>query len=82
MPSLTFVARDHYRRQDREPSKDTSPVDHPQPTEQSIRLWERTGQPKDLVPITGTGHFLLAGNNPRTQSILKGWRDAHFLVAT
>jgi hypothetical protein len=52
------------------------------PTEQSIRLWERAGQPKDLVLITGTDHFPLAGNNPRTQSILKGWLDTHFPVAT
>ena len=52
------------------------------PTEQSIRLWENAGQPKDLVLITGTDHFPLAGNNSRTQSILKGWLDVHFPVAS
>jgi hypothetical protein len=57
-------------------------VDHPQPTEQSIRLWERAGQPKDLVLIAGTDHFPFAGNNPRTQSIMKGWLDVHFPAAT
>ena len=50
------------------------------PTEQSIRLWERAGQPKDLVLITGTGHFPLAGNATRTRSLLKGWLDVHFPV--
>ena len=52
------------------------------PTEQSIRLWERAGQPKELVLITGTDHFPLAGNNTRTQSILRGWLDAHFPLAS
>ena len=51
------------------------------PTEQSIRMWERAGQPKDLVLITGTDHFPLAGNNKRTRDILKGWLDVHFPVA-
>jgi alpha/beta superfamily hydrolase len=48
------------------------------PTEQSIRLWEKAGQPKDLVLITGTDHFPLAGNNARTKGLLKGWLDVHF----
>jgi alpha/beta superfamily hydrolase len=48
------------------------------PTEQSIRMWELAGQPKDLVLITGTDHFPLAGNNRRTKDIVKGWLDKHF----
>lgn len=48
------------------------------PTEQSIRMWELAGQPKDLVLITGTDHFPLAGNNKRTKDIVKGWLDKHF----
>jgi len=48
------------------------------PTEQSIRMWERAGQPKDLVLITGTDHFPLAGDNARTRTILKGWLDRWF----
>ncbi|MEJ0070497.1 MAG: alpha/beta hydrolase [Pseudomonadota bacterium] len=47
------------------------------PTEQSIRLWELAGQPKDLVLITGTDHFPLAGNAKRTKDIVKGWLDKH-----
>ena len=48
------------------------------PTEQSIRLWEKAGQPKDLVLITGTDHFPLAGDNTRTKALLKGWLDVYF----
>ena len=48
------------------------------PTEQSIRMWELAGQPKDLVLITGTDHFPLAGDNRRTKDIVKGWLDRHF----
>jgi uncharacterized protein len=48
------------------------------PTEQSIRMWELAGQPKDLVLITGTDHFPLAGDNRRTKDIVKGWLDKHF----
>ena len=48
------------------------------PTEQSLRLWEKAGQPKDLVLITGTDHFPLAGNNQRTKDIVRGWLDKHF----
>jgi uncharacterized protein len=48
------------------------------PTEQSIRMWELAGQPKDLVLITGTDHFPLAGNSKRTKDIVKGWLDKHF----
>jgi dipeptidyl aminopeptidase/acylaminoacyl peptidase len=47
------------------------------PTEQSIRLWEKACQPKDLVLITGTDHFPLAGSGTRTRQILKGWLDTH-----
>lgn len=47
------------------------------PTEQSLRLWERAGQPKDLVLVTGTDHFPLANDNQRTKNILKGWLDRY-----
>jgi pimeloyl-ACP methyl ester carboxylesterase len=50
------------------------------PTEQSIRMWELAGQPKDLVLITGTDHFPLAGNNQRTKDLVKGWLDRYFPV--
>lgn len=50
------------------------------PTEQSVRMWELAGQPKDLVLITGTDHFPLAGDDTRTRDIVKGWLDRHFPV--
>ena len=46
------------------------------PTEQSIRLFEKAGQPAELVLITGTSHFPLAPQDaPRTKAIIKGWLD-------
>jgi hypothetical protein len=51
------------------------------PTEQSIRLWEKAGQPKDLALITGTDHFPLGGTGrARTEAILKGWLDRYLPV--
>ena len=50
------------------------------PTEQSIRMWELAGQPKDLVLITGADHFPLSGNDPRARDIIKGWLDKYLPV--
>jgi len=51
------------------------------PVEQSIRLWERAGQPKDLVLITGTDHFPIFGKDNRGREILKGWLERYFPLA-
>jgi alpha-beta hydrolase superfamily lysophospholipase len=51
------------------------------PVEQSIRLWERAGQPKDLVLITGTDHFPIFGKDSRGRDILKGWLERYFPLA-
>lgn len=48
------------------------------PTEQSIRMWELAGQPKDLVLITGTDHFPLANGGYRTKAIMRTWLEEHF----
>jgi uncharacterized protein len=49
------------------------------PTEQSIRMFEKAGQPAELVLITGTSHFPLAPEDaPRTKAIIKGWLDKFF----
>jgi uncharacterized protein len=49
------------------------------PTEQSIRMFEKAGQPAELVLITGTSHFPLAQEDaPRTKAIIKGWLDKFF----
>jgi len=46
------------------------------PTEQSIRMFEKAGQPAELVLITGTSHFPLAEKDaPRTKMIIKAWLD-------
>lgn len=49
------------------------------PTEQSIRMFEKAGQPAELVLITGTSHFPLAEKDaPRTKAIIKGWLEKFF----
>jgi hypothetical protein len=49
------------------------------PTEQSIRMFEKAGQPAELILITGTSHFPLAEKDaPRTKAIIKGWFDKFF----
>lgn len=49
------------------------------PTEQSIRMFEKAGQPAELILITGTSHFPLAPQDaPRTKAVIKGWLDKFF----
>ena len=49
------------------------------PTEQSIRMFEKAGQPAELMLITGTSHFpLSAADAPRTRPAIKGWLDKFF----
>lgn len=49
------------------------------PTEQSIRLFEKAGQPAELMLITGTSHFPLSAEDaPRTKVMIKGWLDKFF----
>lgn len=49
------------------------------PTEQSIRMFEKAGQPAELMLVTGTSHFPLApGDAPRTKVMIKSWLDKFF----
>lgn len=49
------------------------------PTEQSIRLFEKAGQPAELMLITGTLHFPLSAENAtRTKVMIKAWLDKFF----
>jgi dipeptidyl aminopeptidase/acylaminoacyl peptidase len=49
------------------------------PTEQSIRMFEKAGQPAELMLITGTSHFPLSpADAPRTRPAIKGWLDKFF----
>ncbi len=48
------------------------------PTEQSIRMFERAGQPAELYLITGESHFPLAGDGRPARDLIKGWLDRFF----
>jgi hypothetical protein len=49
------------------------------PTEQSIRMFEKAGQPAELMLVTGTSHFPLSpADAPRTRPLIKGWLDKFF----
>jgi uncharacterized protein len=48
------------------------------PTEQSIDLFSRAGQPTDLHLIAGVDHFLFGENNPLVGNILRDWLALRF----
>jgi uncharacterized protein len=50
------------------------------PTEQSLRLFEKAGQPTELFLITGVSHFPLAGDASYARDITKRWLDKFFPV--
>ncbi len=50
------------------------------PTEQSIRLFEKAGQPTELLLMTGVSHFPLAGDGAYARNLIKGWLDKFFPV--
>jgi len=50
------------------------------PTEQSIELFKRTGQPTDLFFLSDMDHFAFADENSRLATILKGWLTRYFPV--
>ena len=52
------------------------------PTEQSICLFEKAGQPTELFLITGVSHFPLAGDGFYARDITKRWLDKFFPVNT
>ncbi len=47
--------------------------DHVTPTEQSIELFKRAGDPTDLHLIAETDHFMFAERNPRVVTIVRDW---------
>jgi uncharacterized protein len=51
------------------------------PTEQSVEMFKRAGQPTDLHLSAETDHFMFAEDNVRVISILKDWLDKFFPVA-
>jgi uncharacterized protein len=57
-----------------------SSVDSVTPTEQSIEMFKRAGQPTDLHLTADTDHFMFAEGNVRVVSLLKDWLDRYFPV--
>jgi uncharacterized protein len=50
------------------------------PTEQSIELFKRAGQPSELHLLSGVDHFMFHENSTRVWSLLQGWLDRYFPV--
>jgi len=51
------------------------------PTEQSIEMFKRAGQPAELHLFSGLDHFLFAENSTRVWSLLRHWLDVYFPAA-
>jgi pimeloyl-ACP methyl ester carboxylesterase len=48
------------------------------PTEQSIELFKRAGQPAELHLFSGLDHFLFNENSARVWNVLRTWLDSYF----
>jgi alpha-beta hydrolase superfamily lysophospholipase len=48
------------------------------PTEQSIELFERAGQPTDLHLIADVDHFMFSEGNTLALNLVRNWLDRHF----
>jgi fermentation-respiration switch protein FrsA (DUF1100 family) len=57
-----------------------SSVDSVTPTEQSIALFQKAKQPKDLHLFGETDHFMLAETNKRVWNVIKDWLNDHLPV--
>lgn len=55
-----------------------SSVDSVTPTEQSLAMFNRAGQPTDLHLFAETDHFMFAEENTRVRSVVKDWLDNYF----
>jgi fermentation-respiration switch protein FrsA (DUF1100 family) len=52
------------------------------PTEQSLDLFARAGQPTDLHLIADVDHFMFAEGNTLVINLLRNWLDKHFPSST
>ena len=50
------------------------------PTEQSVEMFKRAGQPTDLHLVADVDHFMFSEGNPRIISILKDWLGTYFPI--
>ncbi len=57
-----------------------SAVDSVTPTEQSIEMFKRAGQPAELHLFAETDHFMLAEHNTRVRSVILDWLARYFPV--
>jgi pimeloyl-ACP methyl ester carboxylesterase len=48
------------------------------PTEQSIEMFKRAGEPTELHLFSGLDHFLFAENSTRVWTVLRNWLDTYF----
>jgi dipeptidyl aminopeptidase/acylaminoacyl peptidase len=57
-----------------------SSVDSVTPTEQSVEMFKRAGQPVDLHLTADTDHFMMAESNTRVINIIHDWLGKYFPV--
>src|SRR5580704_14056670 len=50
------------------------------PTEQSVEMFKRAGQPSELHLFSGLDHFLFAEKSTRVWDLLRNWLDTYFAV--
>jgi alpha-beta hydrolase superfamily lysophospholipase len=55
-----------------------SSVDSVTPTEQSVEMFKRAGQPTDLHLFAETDHFMFAEENTRVRTVVNGWLERFF----
>ena len=55
-----------------------SSVDSVTPTEQSVEMFKRAGQPTDLHLTADTDHFMMAESNTRVINIIRDWLAKYF----
>jgi fermentation-respiration switch protein FrsA (DUF1100 family) len=52
------------------------------PTEQSVEMFKRAGQPAELHLFSGLDHFLFNENSTRIWNVLRDWLAAYFPART
>ena len=48
------------------------------PTEQSIEMFKRAGEPTELHLFSGLDHFMFAEDNARVWSVIRDWLEIYF----